>query len=104
MYVSNYWTTGIFRRSNVEGNCVNVQRYRKTAAEVCGTWCTKMMPACCFLLALEAMKWPSKIHQSSEKCIYFQTRLFVPSLKVGRDFSIDMMPQASLIAERSEAW
>ena len=50
-----------------------------------------MAPAYCFLLALEVIKWLSKMHQSSEKCIYFQTRLFVPSLKVG--FSIDTMPQ-----------
>ena len=42
----------------------------------------KMVPARCFLLVLEAIKWPSEIHQSLEKCIYFQTRLFVPSLKV----------------------
>ena len=38
----------------------------------------KMTPAHCFLLALEALKWPSEKHQSSEKCIYFQTSLFVP--------------------------
>ena len=50
-----------------------------------------MTPACCFLMVLEAIKWPSETHQSSEKCIYFQTRLFVPSLMVG--FSIDTMPQ-----------
>ena len=42
----------------------------------------RMTPARCFMLALEAMKWPSEIHQFSEKCMYFQTRLFVPSLKV----------------------
>ena len=41
-----------------------------------------MMPARCFLLALEATKWPSKLRQYSEKCIYFKTQLFVPSLKV----------------------
>ena len=22
-------------------NCVNIRRYRRTVAEVCGTWCTK---------------------------------------------------------------
>ena len=42
----------------------------------------RMTPARCFLLALEAMKWPSEIYQSSEKCMYFQTRLCAPSLKV----------------------
>ena len=41
----------------------------------------KMVPAR-FLLVLQAIKWPSEIHQSSDKCIYFKTRLFVPSLKV----------------------
>ena len=43
----------------------------------------RMMPARCFLLVLEAIKWPSEIHQCSEKCVcIYQTRLFVPSLKV----------------------
>ena len=40
------------------------------------------MPVHCFLLALEAIKWPSEKHQSSEKCIYFQTPLPVPSPKL----------------------
>ena len=39
-----------------------------------------MTPAHCFLLALEALKWP--FEKFSEKCIYFQTLLFVPSLKL----------------------
>ena len=42
----------------------------------------KMTPAHCFLLALEAIEWPSEKHQYSEKCMYFQTLLFVPSLKL----------------------
>ena len=41
-----------------------------------------MTPAHCFLLALEAIKWPSEKHPYSEKCIYFQTLLIVPSLKL----------------------
>ena len=54
----------------------------------------RMTLARCFLLALEAMKWPSEMHQSSEKCMYFQTQLFVPSLKVLLErFYIDTMPQ-----------
>ena len=50
-----------------------------------------MTPACCLRLALEAIKWPSEIHESSKKRIYFQTWLFLPSLRV--DFSINTMPQ-----------
>ena len=42
----------------------------------------KMTLVHCFLLALEALKWPSEKHQSSEKCIYFQTLLFVPFMKL----------------------
>ena len=53
-----------------------------------------MTPTHCLLLALEVLKWLSEKHQSSEKGIYFQTPLFVPSLKLlWRDFSIDTMPQ-----------
>ena len=49
------------------------------------------MPIHCLLLALEALKCLSEKPQSLEKCIYFQTLLFMPSLKL--DFSIDTMPQ-----------
>ena len=50
-----------------------------------------MTPAHCFLLALEAIKWPSEKHQYSEKCMYFQTLLLWSCF--WRDFSIDTMPQ-----------
>ena len=64
-------------------NCVNIRRYHKTVVEVCGTWCTKNDSRLLFPNgAIEAIKWSSEIHRSSEKCIYFQTQLFVPSLKV----------------------
>ena len=58
-------------------NSVNIRRYHKTVPGV-----PKMTPAHCFLLALEAIKWPSEKHQYSEKCIYFETLLFMPSLKL----------------------
>ena len=43
----------------------------------------KMTPAHCFLLALEAIKWPFEIYQSMEKYIYFQTWLFGVTGKAG---------------------
>ena len=76
--------TGIFGCSNAEGKLCKQSAIPQDCSG--GTYAVpgvpKMMPAHCFPLALEAIKWPSEIHQSSEKCIYFQTRLFVPSLKV----------------------
>ena len=60
-------------------NCVNVWRYHRTVGEVCGTWCTKNDARSLFPVGARS---DSEIHQSSEKCIYFQTQLFVPSLKV----------------------
>ena len=42
-----------------------------------------MTPARCFLLVLEVIKWPSEIHQSMEKYIYFQTWLFGVTGKAG---------------------
>ena len=39
---------------------MNVWQYRRTVAEVCGTWCIpKKMPARCFLLVLEKVTWTS---------------------------------------------
>ena len=39
--VSNYRTTVYSDAQARRENCVNIQRYRKTVAEVPGTWCTK---------------------------------------------------------------
>ena len=33
--------TGIFGHSNAEEKLCNIRRYRRTVAEVCGTWFTK---------------------------------------------------------------
>ena len=53
-----------------------------------------MMPAHCFLLTLEAIKWPSEIHQKSHlHCIFRNRCLCLLWSCFWRDFSMDMMPQ-----------
>ena len=47
-----------------------------------------MMPVHCFLLTLKAIKRPSSKNPFSDKRIYYQTLLSVPS-----DFAIDTMSQ-----------
>ena len=55
-----------------------------------------MTPAHCFLLTLEVIKWLSEKNQSSDRCIYLQPPLSVPSLKLFLERnSIDTMSQDS---------
>ena len=68
-----YWHVVVLIRLLGEVN------YAYTASQI-GSF--RFYAARCFQLALEAIKWLSEIHQSSEKCMYFWTWLFVPSLKV----------------------
>ena len=63
-------------------NCVNIRQYRKTVAEVRGTWCTKKDTRTLSSVGTRSVKMAIQKHQSSEKCIYFQTPLFVPSLNL----------------------
>ena len=59
----------------------------------------RITPAHCFLLALEAMKWPSEIHQCSEKCMYFQTTVVCAFSEgaFGKILALIRCPKTSLI-------
>ena len=62
-------------------HCVNIGQYCQTVAEVCGTWLTKYDARA--LLPVDARSDKITIRKkSSDKCIYFQTKLSAPSLKL----------------------
>ena len=63
-------------------NYVNVRQNCTTVAEVCSTWCTKNDTCSLLPVGPRSDNMASEIHQSSEKCIFVQTWLFVPSVKV----------------------
>ena len=62
--------------------CVNIRRYRPSGAEVRGTWCTKNDGRTLSPVVAISVKMAVRKNRSSEKCIYFQTLLFVLSLKL----------------------
>ena len=63
-------------------NCIHIWRYSKTVAEVRGTWCTINDARTLSPVGARSIKMASEKHHFSEKYIYFQTPLFVPSLKL----------------------
>ena len=73
-------------------NCVNIRRYCKTIEEVCGTRCSKNDARALSPVGIRSIKMAIRKTSIYEKCIYFQTPLFMPSLKLL--LSIDTMPQA----------
>ena len=80
---SNHRTTGILERSNAEGKLrKNSAIPQDSVAEVRGTWCTKNDTRALSPVGARGVKMAIRKHQSSEKCIYYQTPLFVPSLRL----------------------